>query len=720
MAPASEEEHKQGKAKAPHASVAPGWLQPPTAASQFPMSRWTLRFKDASMETAHRETLTKSPTLISVFTICNAVCLCAYCTGYMIDCKIIQANFLPLIMLNIPYQAFELCCFLRPTVPGQASFCDYLERLKFVWAGVVFAGLHLCSYLLSNEREEACGGGALTASCSHIGLVFDGNVVICTVLIPYVTQPSFALKLCISATVMAIHTLSPFWFPIQIELPAIGISVAVGNALGYVLEHSLRSTFREQHARLADQELLMQMKVAANMRLTHTIKGKCGTANSLAFAVISCLQGICIEQVQRALQLVHRMHFLLEEAEWWCNHRQLCVHLELGTYQTKRAACDVKARIEKLVGFDGAVNKCALASCSVDETVLGLAMDEALSNARQFRSPGTNIEISVQVEEFEGKSMLHVQTDSTNRANVPLLSAEQCLRVVQSGYKKHSLSAFSDGVGLTNVQQAAHAVGGRIWLQGYSSSSCVNHTVFHLIIPVDGIVWRREPHAMSDTEDDARETPGERSIFWSEEREEASSRLEEVHADPAQSRAATAVLETGSSQCLSPPSLPADMRNIDDPLLCLGLDDSSMCRQLHELLFSDFLEADMSRSASLGATVEEVESFVDVALGLKTTDLTNVPESERRAVDVVLIDQHLIVEDRRWLGSEIAQTLRARGFSGVICLMSGTVTEHLQGLQQQEVIDRAFSKGASPLDIADTIHELHEEKILGVRRTGGP
>eukprot|EP00965_Chrysotila_dentata_P133509 4415535-Pleurochrysis_carterae.AAC.2 len=226
MAPASEEEHKQGKAKAPHASVAPGWLQPPTAASQFPMSRWTLRFKDASMETAHRETLTKSPTLISVFTICNAVCLCAYCTGYMIDCKIIQANFLPLIMLNIPYQAFELCCFLRPTVPGQASFCDYLERLKFVWAGVVFAGLHLCSYLLSNEREEACGGGALTASCSHIGLVFDGNVVICTVLIPYVTQPSFALKLCISATVMAIHTLSPFWFPIQIELPAIGISVA--------------------------------------------------------------------------------------------------------------------------------------------------------------------------------------------------------------------------------------------------------------------------------------------------------------------------------------------------------------------------------------------------------------------------------------------------------------------------------------------------------------
>uniref|UniRef100_A0A7S4BP29 Histidine kinase/HSP90-like ATPase domain-containing protein n=1 Tax=Chrysotila carterae TaxID=13221 RepID=A0A7S4BP29_CHRCT len=720
MAPASVPGDGSSKHESCHDAAAQGWLHGPTAASQFPMSLWTLRFKDESAEAAHQETRAKSPTLIFVLGIFNAICLVAYCTGVALGCRTIRTKFSPLMVLNMPYQAIELYFYLRTPISEQAGLFEFLETLKFVWIGVIFVFLNLWSYAFTNEVEEACNGGASAEFCSHIGLVANGNAAVCFVLIPYVTHSRFALKMCISGMIVSVHALSPFWLPVGIEVPAIGISVAVGNAVGYVLEHSLRSTFREQYARQADQELLMQMKVAANMRLTHTIKGKCGTANSLAFAVISCLQGICIEQVQRALQLVHRMHFLLEEAEWWCNHRQLCVHLELGTYQTKRAACDVKARIEKLVGFDGAVNKCALASCSVDETVLGLAMDEALSNARQFRSPGTNIEISVQVEEFEGKSMLHVQTDSTNRANVPLLSAEQCLRVVQSGYKKHSLSAFSDGVGLTNVQQAAHAVGGRIWLQGYSSSSCVNHTVFHLIIPVDGIVWRREPHAMSDTEDDARETPGERSIFWSEEREEASSRLEEVHADPAQSRAATAVLETGSSQCLSPPSLPADMRNIDDPLLCLGLDDSSMCRQLHELLFSDFLEADMSRSASLGATVEEVESFVDVALGLKTTDLTNVPESERRAVDVVLIDQHLIVEDRRWLGSEIAQTLRARGFSGVICLMSGTVTEHLQGLQQQEVIDRAFSKGASPLDIADTIHELHEEKILGVRRTGGP
>eukprot|EP00965_Chrysotila_dentata_P056380 1870574-Pleurochrysis_carterae.AAC.2 len=74
-------------------------------------------------------------------------------------------------------------------------------------------------------------------------------------------------------------------------------------------------------------------------------------------------------------------------------------------------------------------------------------MDEALSSARQFRSLGTKV-------------------DSTNRKNVSRLSAEQCSRVVESGYKKQYLSAFSGSGGLANVQHAVHAIGGRIWLRG--------------------------------------------------------------------------------------------------------------------------------------------------------------------------------------------------------------------------------------------------------------
>uniref|UniRef100_A0A7S4F409 Response regulatory domain-containing protein n=1 Tax=Chrysotila carterae TaxID=13221 RepID=A0A7S4F409_CHRCT len=716
MEPATAGENQQSRNGPCRESAALGRMHSPTAASQFPMSPWTLRFKDESVETAHQETRANSPTLLCVLTICNAVFLGAYCTGIFMNCETIRANFTPLIVLNVLYQATELCFYLRFPIAGQACYGEGSDARKLFYVTVAFVGLTLWADAFPNGDEADFEDSASIAFCSHIGLLYNGNAAICIVLLPYVTHSTFTLKICISGMIASVHAISPFWLPVGIELPAICISLSIGNALGYVLEHSLRSTFREQHARLADQELLMQMKVAANMRLTHTIKGKCGTANSLAFAVISCLQGICIEQVQRALQLVHRMRFLLEEAEWWCNHRQLCVHLELGTYQTKRTACDVKARIKQLVGCNGDVDKCAFTSCSVDATVLGLAMDEAFNNAQKFRERGTKIAISMQVEEDDGQSMLHVQMDSTNRANVPLLTTEQCLRVVQCGYKKHDLSAFSDGVGLANVQQAAHAVGGRIWLNGYSTSLRENHTVFHLLIPVDGVVWRGFGDE-SATEDENSEALEELPVFWNDEQEDSGTRRGGAYdADQTHDPSAFNASETSNAEAISRLACPADSRSVDDFFVCLGLDDSSVCRQLHELLFSDFLEADMSRSASLGATVEEVESFVDVALGLKTTDLTHVPEGECRPVDVVLIDQHLIVEDRRCLGSEIAQTLRARGFGGVICLMSGTVTEHLHELQQQAVIDVAFSKGASPVDIADTIHQLHDENVLKAQR----
>eukprot|EP00965_Chrysotila_dentata_P035255 1172483-Pleurochrysis_carterae.AAC.2 len=272
MAPASVPGDGSSKHESCHDAAAQGWLHGPTAASQFPMSLWTLRFKDESAEAAHQETRAKSPTLIFVLGIFNAICLVAYCTGVALGCRTIRTKFSPLMVLNMPYQAIELYFYLRTPISEQAGLFEFLETLKFVWIGVIFVFLNLWSYAFTNEVEEACNGGASAEFCSHIGLVANGNAAVCFVLIPYVTHSRFALKMCISGMIVSVHALSPFWLPVGIEVPAIGISVAVGNAVGYVLEHSLRSTFREQYARQADQELLMQMKVAANMRLTHTIK----------------------------------------------------------------------------------------------------------------------------------------------------------------------------------------------------------------------------------------------------------------------------------------------------------------------------------------------------------------------------------------------------------------------------------------------------------------
>jgi len=452
--------------------------------------------------------------------------------------------------------------------------------------------------------------------------------------------------------------------------------------------------------------------------LTWTVAGKCGTANSLAFAVTHCLERVHFEEVERAVQLVHRIRFLLEEVEWWCSHRQLCVHLELGTYRSKRSVCDVDLRLKHLVGIDGVVEGCGASSCSLDQTVFGLAMDEALSNARYFRSPREQIRIAVRFDQGQGSSMLHVEMDSVNRADVPLLSAEQCQRVVMSGYKKHSMSAFSDGVGLANVQQAANAVGGRIWLHGYTAEerspaeAPVNHTVFHLRIPVDQIVWRQDvganTRASSSSAENGINSLGMHAEALAQRRHDVRS--ESMAAPSALSNLDTPEVEAGgpSTAQTAQPAQPAQpaQRGAEDRLFCLGLDDSSMCRQLHEIVFSEYLDADMSRSVSLGASIEEVESFADVALGVKTADLMYVPEGERRAADVVLIDQHLLVDNEVWMGSDIASALRARGFEGLVCLMSGTDNEHLQELQAQTVIDVAFSKSDSPVYIADTIASL--------------
>eukprot|EP00965_Chrysotila_dentata_P153447 5072225-Pleurochrysis_carterae.AAC.1 len=67
-------------------------------------------------------------------------------------------------------------------------------------------------------------------------------------------------------------THSTFALKCEVEFSAVGISVAVDVALGYVLEQSLWSTFCDKHARQASQKLLMQIEVAANMRLAHTVK----------------------------------------------------------------------------------------------------------------------------------------------------------------------------------------------------------------------------------------------------------------------------------------------------------------------------------------------------------------------------------------------------------------------------------------------------------------
>ena len=114
---------------------------------------------------------------------------------------------------------------------------------------------------------------------------------------------------------------------------------------------------------------------------------------------------------------------------------------------------------------------------AVDESVLTIAVEEALSNACKYQCPQTRLTMLAELDSLpNGSTALHVQLRNTNRAGLPVLSNEDCERVFQAGYKVHTVSAMSDGVGLDTVAQAVRAANGRAWLVPsgiQTSASCV-------------------------------------------------------------------------------------------------------------------------------------------------------------------------------------------------------------------------------------------------------
>ena len=115
----------------------------------------------------------------------------------------------------------------------------------------------------------------------------------------------------------------------------------------------------------------------------------------------------------------------------------------------------------------------------VDVTVLKIAVEEALSNARkvgapcravaptnlrshapecrcstrvwQYREPGTHVGVRASVRTEGGSATLLVEVDNANQAGAALLTDEECDRAFAFGAKEHTASASSDGIGLGNV-----------------------------------------------------------------------------------------------------------------------------------------------------------------------------------------------------------------------------------------------------------------------------
>eukprot|EP00965_Chrysotila_dentata_P165371 5460945-Pleurochrysis_carterae.AAC.1 len=244
----------QPKTRFQEKSTSKHFKLPLDASSQFPIDSWTLCFLDKDVELAHSVQTNSSLVLKGVNAIINILLVIVYTTGVSAGCKGILTTFPQIMAISISHQAVELCLnklFVASFIKEQRS---YIEFSKAIFGGLV---LFYMNFPVQSE-EIMFDYEPDTAFCTHFGLLSDCMVVLLCLLIPYLIHATALTKFTLSGVVFIVHAMAPFWASIEIELSAIVISILVGNALGYALEHTLRSVFREQYARRADQELAMR------------------------------------------------------------------------------------------------------------------------------------------------------------------------------------------------------------------------------------------------------------------------------------------------------------------------------------------------------------------------------------------------------------------------------------------------------------------------------
>jgi DNA-binding NarL/FixJ family response regulator len=164
--------------------------------------------------------------------------------------------------------------------------------------------------------------------------------------------------------------------------------------------------------------------------------------------------------------------------------------------------------------------------------------------------------------------------------------------------------------------------------------------------------------------------------------------------------------------------------------ICLGLDEDSPSRSFLKVLFVDYLHADLTHSAALGATLDEQQAFVDVALGhvaLNSALSFSAPDgsiasaaharSTPKAADVVLIDQ--TVYDSGKVGTQIASELRHLGFTGLICMVTSGSPEVIRASLGGASIDLVLEKASSLDTMAVSIrHALQARRASSAVAAG--
>jgi hypothetical protein len=140
-----------------------------------------------------------------------------------------------------------------------------------------------------------------------------------------------------------------------------------------------------------------------------------------------------------------------------------------------------------------------------------------------------------------------------------------------------------------------------------------------------------------------------------------------------------------------------------EELVIYGVDDSAMMRRMLDTLSTSVLGCRPDRCAMLGATMAEVEVFIDVTMGRAPAR----PDMAPLAAHLVIVDQHLTFDNGaddevEMLGTNLVEELHELGFAGVVCVHSGALD--YARLVQLPGVDMVVQKGS--LSLADFGEEL--------------
>ena len=386
----------------------------------------------------------------------------------------------------------------------------------------------------------------------------------------------------------------------------------------------------------------------ADSKLNHIVKNQCGEASMRLQTLLMRMASDAPPSAVQIQSILGQATADLDQVAVWVYQREVLLQVETGEYRSRKSPCLVGQLVARAMGDDGRFSSpddTSLA-CEVDEKVLHLAVIEALSNARKHRVAGSSILAHVCLEHgedgdsIESALQLHVWLDNVSAS---VASEEVLACAFEKGHSGKLAPMASTGVGLASVLAAVNAAQGRTWLSSSVSSSSDNssssgdvaHTRFHVVLPATAM---------------ASNAPDSHSL---------------------------------TSKPLDP-----------GPLVCVGIDDDRGLREVQEMIFSHALNADMSASVSIGATGEEQNAFVDLALGRLDRNLQLVPIAAQRHADVALVDQNIHLEGRSQclLGSDLAVELHRQGFRGITCIMTGASIEEIERLGAIPGVDLVVSK----------------------------